>query len=72
MASYSADQIEKLKYYSDRGDRSGYYTYLGSLGDRYAQLALGVVLNSTFAGAARVERALCTARRACGRQPWQS
>lgn len=42
--------INALQGYLDNGDRYGYWNYLASRGDQYAQLALHVVTNEHFSG----------------------
>ena len=43
MTQLTQIQLDNLERLSAAGDREGYYTYLAATGDRYAELALGVV-----------------------------
>jgi len=47
----TADDIAKLTSYANSGDRFDYWTLLSSKGDRYGNLALGVVTGADIAGA---------------------
>ena len=42
--------LDQLKAFADAKDRVGYYEYLASTGDKYAELALGVVREDTLSG----------------------
>jgi hypothetical protein len=41
---------DRLRAFASQGDRVGYWSYLSTLGDRYATLALGVAQNNTLSG----------------------
>jgi hypothetical protein len=45
-----AVDVARLQTLVQQGDRVGYWSYLSSLGDRYATLALGVAQNNTLSG----------------------
>lgn len=52
----TSQQLQQLQTFANAGDRVNYWTYLGSyltqqgMDRRYADLALGVVLDNTPAG----------------------
>jgi hypothetical protein len=48
--SLTKAQLNKLTTYAELGNRYKYWSYLASLGDGYAKLALGVVTNETLSG----------------------
>ena len=50
MTQLTQVQLDNLERLSAAGDREGYYTYLAATGDRYAELALGVVREDTLSG----------------------
>lgn len=49
-ANKVARDMEILRFYAAQGNREAYWNYLAAGGDRYAQLALGVVRNDTISG----------------------
>ncbi|MES2143931.1 MAG: calcium-binding protein [Pseudomonadota bacterium] len=48
----STAQMSTLRFHAEAGDRIAYYSALADYGVQYGQLALGVVLNTTWVGAA--------------------
>lgn len=50
MGALSSSQMVELGRFADAGDRDGYYRYLEQAGDKYAELAGGVVREDTMAG----------------------